>query len=435
VNDFGATVGAAPVQRVMPRQRRSSVASAELVGTDRGAASSAGAGHRGPVTSGASPPTASIGGLLAAPTANAAGAPSTSSEGATAEDPFALHLAARTVPSVVSARVDAAVALAERDPRDAHRELLAIYQDDAFPGLPAFTRARVMVNLATSFHALGDINRARLQYEAALASGALDAYQQERALEGLRRVRGGRIADGGDAPDAAQVAALEARVTVATAEARNDPARGPELMRAIYVDPAFPHLSPRVRARVLFDFAAALQLAGRASEAISHYEEALGSGLLDGAQAANARDAIHTVRLDGDAEPRSPEMLAAMIDGAVALQSDKRVARDMLLRVYRNPGFRALDARQRGRCLYDLAAAYTSLGQAQEAWNFWLEALSSGGLDDSHRERANRYLRGVLPSSVPVDDKRGLPRGSAPEAEREPGVPEARGEIAREAEA
>ncbi len=364
----------------------------------------AGAGSEAsPGASPAAAPSASVGGLLGSP-ASAAAAPPPA--GGPTDDPYGLHLLAQNVPSVVSARVDAAVERATTDPRGAHQELVAVYLSPEFPRMPAFTRARVMVNVAASYRALGDLNSARLHFEAALASQALDARQQERALEGLRLVRGGETrpagASGAAPADPALVAALEARVDAAIARARADAANGHEIIRALYVDPDFPHLNPRVRARILFDHAAAAQLAHHDAEAVSLWEEALGSGLLDVSHQARARDALQLLRRDRDATPRTPELLIASIDGAVALQSDKRAARDMLLRVYRNPGFVALDAHQRGRCLFNLAAAYTSLGEEREARNYWLEALNSGGLDDSHRDRANHHLRRVMPTETPA---------------------------------
>lgn len=250
-----------------------------------------------------------------------------------------------------------------------------------------------------------DTDSARLHFEAALASGALDGRQRERALEGLRLARGGeqRPQPGADTPavpaEGARVAALEARVEAAIAAGRTHGAAAFEAIDAAYRDPDAPHLGGSTRARLLFAHAATTQLAGRTAEAISLWEEAIGSGLLDAEHVERARDYLHLARADRAAPARPADLLLAMIDGAVALQSNPLVARDMLLRAYRNPGFTALGAQQRGRCLYNLAASYSNLGESRAAVNFWLEALNSGGLDERQRAQANDHIRAVMPGA------------------------------------
>jgi tetratricopeptide (TPR) repeat protein len=368
----------------------------------------AGAGRRNPGGAGpTSAPTASVGGLLGEPAAGASSAAAPPPPAG--DDPFGLHLEGAAAD--VTARVDAAVARAASDPRGAHRELLAVYQSRDFARLPAPVRARVMIDLGSSFHTLEDTASARLHFEAALASGALDARGQARALEGLRRARGGanhRGADapgGGEAPDATRLAALEARIEAAIDTARHDQTAGVTAIASVYRDPDMPHLPPRVRARLLFAHASAHQRAHRYAEAVSLWEEAMGSGLLDAEHLALARDLIQRARAghddDDQTTARSSDLLAAMLDAAVALQPDNKAARDSLYRVYLDPGFRRLPTLQRGRCLYNLAASLQNLGEVQAARNFWLEALNSGGLDDGQRARANDHIRDVMPTSTP----------------------------------
>jgi len=298
-------------------------------------------------------------------------------------------------------RVDAAVARSAADPQGALTDLLQIMGDPGFGQLPREQRARVLYDIGASHNAASRPDEARRYFEAATAGGGLDRERTDRATEAIRRTRGGAWtgAPGSATPaDPEQARALEERVVQAVeagAAGRNEEAL--RTLSEVYLSTDFPGLPRGLRGRVLFAIAAAHQNTGELVRAISGWNEALGSGLLDASHTLRARDNLRLARAGQPTAHRSEDVLNAMVDGATAMAATSpSEGFDMLFRVYQDAGFRSLSSEQQARTYHNLAALAQRAKDLRRARNFWTEALNAGVLSPRQEAQARDLLDTVL---------------------------------------